>query len=79
MTRRCGMLCRVHNVSGRAVIQFPGNQVFGPPSIEPALRYIAIEPGIFEVGDLPALSTESKIVLVRQLILEGLLAQAPPA
>jgi hypothetical protein len=80
VTRRRGMLCHVTVVNGRTSIQFPGNQVFGPSSIAPALEYIAASPGPFAVGDLPGLSSTSRITLVRQLVLEGLLryVQQPP-
>jgi len=73
--RRPGMLCRVHVADGRSVIQFPGNQVFGPASISPALEYIAAAPGEFAVGDLPGLEHPSRIILVQQLVLEGLLTE----
>lgn len=76
VTRRSGMLCRVHRIGSSAAIQFPGNQVFGPPSVAAAFAYIAAAPGDFAVGDLPGLSDGSKITLVKQLILEGLLAEA---
>jgi len=73
VARRPGMLCRVQSMDGRVAIQFPGNQVLGPPSIAPALEYVAGARGDFAVGDLPGLSATSQITLVRQLVLEGLL------
>jgi hypothetical protein len=73
VARRPGMLCQVRVVDGRAVVQFPGNQVFGPPSIGPALEFIAAAPGAFAVGDLPGLTPASRVTLVKQLVLEGLL------
>jgi hypothetical protein len=73
VARRPGMLCQVRVVDGRAAIQFPGNQVFGPPSIGPALEFIAAAPGAFAVGDLPGLNPASRVTLVKQLVLEGLL------
>jgi ribosomal protein L16 Arg81 hydroxylase len=73
VARRPGMLCQVRFLDGRVAIQFPGNQVFGPPSIAPALEFIAAAREAFAVGDLPGLSPGSRITLVRQLVLEGLL------
>lgn len=73
VARRPGMLCRVESTNGRVAIQFPGNRVYGPRSIAPALEYIAGTNRDFAVGDLPGLSSGSQITLVRQLVLEGLL------
>ena len=73
VARRPGMICQVRPVGGRVAIQFPGNQVFGPPSIAPALEFIAAAQEAFAVGDLPGLSPGSRITLVKQLVLEGLL------
>ncbi len=73
VARRPGMLCQVHLFDGRVSIQFPGNQVFGPPAIAPALEYIAAARGAFAVGDLPGLNPASRITLVKQMVLEGLL------
>lgn len=64
-----GNLQGEHHVS----IQFPGHEVTGPTWLEPALRFIAqTEP--CAVHALPdSLSANSKLVLVRRLIREGLL------
>jgi hypothetical protein len=55
-------------------IEFPGRQVNGPAYLEPALRFIARTPA-FAVRDLPdTLSDNAKLVLVRRLVRDGLLA-----
>jgi hypothetical protein len=61
-------------------IQYPGNRIRGPRQIAPALRFIAAE-SRFAVRSLPDfLTRESKLVLVKRLAGEGLLAIAsrPP-
>ncbi|WP_369808551.1 MULTISPECIES: cupin domain-containing protein [unclassified Mycobacterium] len=74
--RRSGMTCSVSVSEGQACIQFPGNKVTGPLSIEPALNVIA-KMERFSVQDLPGfLTEEAKLVLVRRLVREGLLSIA---
>jgi len=72
--RRTGTL-RVFPRSPEVVtIEFPGRQVNGPAYLEPALRFIARTPA-FAVRDLPdTLSDNAKLVLVRRLVRDGLLA-----
>jgi ribosomal protein L16 Arg81 hydroxylase len=73
--KRKGMFCRVLELGNYASIQFPGNQVRGPSAIGRALRFIA-ENEQFMIRALPGLKDESKLVLVRRLIGEGLLFTA---
>lgn len=76
VARRVGMRCLVTMREGVADISFAGNSVSGPFLIDPALRYI-MECNQFRVKDLPdSLDAESKLVLIRRLIKEGLLSTA---
>jgi ribosomal protein L16 Arg81 hydroxylase len=86
VAKRQGMVCRVFkqpeiafhfmgDLQGekQVSIQFPGNEVTGPAWLEPAFRFIA-NTETFVVQALPdSLSHNSKLVLVRRLIREGLL------
>lgn len=73
VTKRQGMVCWIFKAEDQVSIQFPGNVVKSPVWVEPALRFIA-ETETFAVRALPdALSDNSKLVLVRRLIREGLL------
>lgn len=79
VVKRQGMMCRVFKSGAQVGIQFPGNQVFAPAQVEPILHFIA-ESEQFRVSALPdVLSERSKLVLVRRLIQEGLLAIVPTA
>jgi ribosomal protein L16 Arg81 hydroxylase len=71
--RRHGLDCTVRSADGRATIDFGFNSVVGPDSIREALGYISSNVE-FRVAELPdELSDQSKIVLARRLIHEGLL------
>lgn len=73
--KRHGGLCRIfsESESDSVSIHFPGNKVVGPKSIEPSLQFIA-DAREFSVDSLPdSLSDNSKLVLVRRLVKEGLL------
>ncbi|HEV3021175.1 MAG TPA: hypothetical protein VGX76_01860 [Pirellulales bacterium] len=71
---RAAHLCRVVENENGAAIEFPGNRIGGPPRIAPALRFVA-EATRFAVRELPdVLKDDAKIVLVRRLVREGLLA-----
>jgi hypothetical protein len=80
--RSAGVVCRVVEQGGGVTIQFPGNQVSGPVKIASALHFIA-RTQRFPVRALPDdLSADGKLVLVRRMLREGLLAvaaAAPPA
>jgi hypothetical protein len=72
--KRAGMLCHVARRERDVEIEFPGNRMSGPLSIEPALSFIARSSEAFSVADLPgSLSIESKLVLVKRAVREGLL------
>ena len=71
---RTGLTCMVHVENGRARIEFGRNCVYGPADIAPALGFIA-QSTRFRVEELPNdLSDNSKLVLVRRLVQEGLLS-----
>lgn len=56
------------------MIRFPGNSVSGPAAIAPALHFIS-RAERFLVRDLPdQLSDDSKILLTKRLVREGLIA-----
>lgn len=69
-------MCRVFQNEEGVAIEFPGNRVGGPHRIAAALRFIAGATR-FAVRALPDdLNAESKVVLARRLIREGLLTIA---
>ncbi|MEM8561620.1 MAG: cupin domain-containing protein [Pseudomonadota bacterium] len=89
--KRCGQVSLVERDEDRAWITFPRqsslgqlrsefpDSVFGPLSIEPALRFIASQNKPFRVDAMPgALSDSSKAVLAKRLLREGLLKSAKP-
>jgi ribosomal protein L16 Arg81 hydroxylase len=72
--RRSGMACFVTRTDRHARIWFAGSPIETPRAIEPALRFVA-ERQRFAPRDLPDCLTENgKLVLVRRLVREGLLA-----
>jgi hypothetical protein len=72
--RRTGLVRVLVRPDSVAIIQWPGRQMSGPAFIEPALRFIAATPR-FVVRELPDCLTEnSKPVLTRRLVKDGLLA-----
>jgi ribosomal protein L16 Arg81 hydroxylase len=73
--RRAGLACTVERAGDGASVEFATSVVRGPLSVLPALEFIRDHPS-FQVGELPGLSDNSRLVLVRRLIREGLLAQA---
>jgi hypothetical protein len=73
------MVCWIARAGDTVSIQFPGNEVRGPASIESALRFMVAAEG-FQVRALPdSLMDQSKLVLVRRLVHEGLLTIHPSA
>ncbi|MFL6236707.1 MAG: JmjC domain-containing protein [Thermoanaerobaculia bacterium] len=72
--RRRGLACIVETSEDKSAIRFGPNRVQGPAAIAPALEFLR-DRRRFKVADLPGdLSNESKVVLVRRLIREGLLS-----
>lgn len=73
LRKRNGTLCHVLKKEDSVSIYFAGNHVSAPIYVEPALRYIA-EIEEFCVNFIPGnISDESKLVLARRLVKEGLL------
>lgn len=73
VTRRGALVCRVGRDARAATIRFAANFVRGPAAIGPALEFVR-DSERFRVRELPGpLSAESKVMLVRRLIREGLL------
>ncbi|GAA2756902.1 cupin domain-containing protein [Actinopolymorpha rutila] len=74
LVRRADALCQVDTSDGTAVIRYPGNDLRGPASIGPALRFVASTGCAFRPGDLPGpLTAEAKLVLARRLTRDRLL------
>jgi hypothetical protein len=66
--RAPGALCRVVERDDWVGLEFPGNYVDGPPTIAPALHFIARTPR-FAVRDLPGnLALDGKRILVGRLV-----------
>lgn len=73
LERRRGLDCLVEVGETAARIRFASNEVRGPASIGPALRFVR-DTRRFTARELPGpLSEESKVVLARKLIHAGLL------
>jgi ribosomal protein L16 Arg81 hydroxylase len=71
--RRGFFVCHVVQNADSAIIKFAENHVKGPAAIGQALEFVR-DTHRFRVSDLPGpLGNESKVVLVRRLIKEGLL------
>lgn len=74
--RREHVLCRVEtSTDGRSTIVFGSRTVSGPPHLRRAMELIRDQPE-FRIGDLPGLDDQSRVVLTRRLIREGLLRRA---
>jgi hypothetical protein len=72
------VVCRVLREGETVAIEFPGNRVSGPARIGPALEFAA-RSSSFPVRELPGdFGDESKLVLARRLVREGLLRVARP-
>ena len=84
--RAPGLPCLVEGDTDRASIIFPRHSrrsparahqpqtIAGPGFIEPALRFVADANGPFRVGSLPGqMSDNSKVVLAKRLVRDGLL------
>ncbi|MEH2124094.1 cupin domain-containing protein [Nostoc sp.] len=74
VVKRQGMICTTVRKGDVVMIQFPQNRVEAPAYVEPAFRFIAESEAAFEIKSLPDFASDnSKIVLVRRLLKEGLL------
>lgn len=89
--RAPGLPCLVESDMDRASITFPRHSrrsparahqpqtIAGPGFIEPALRFVADADGPFRVGSLPGqMSDNSKVVLAKRLVRDGLLQVSSP-
>lgn len=76
--RRSGLDCRVVNSNNSMGIVFSGNEIRGPMSIKPALEFVR-DRRRFQVKELPHPDANSRIVLTRRLIREGLLRVESPS
>jgi bifunctional lysine-specific demethylase and histidyl-hydroxylase NO66 len=74
LSHREGVLCRTLEGPGHAGIQYSGGKIVGPAKIAPALRYIAANRR-FSASSLPGgLNDRERLVLLRRLVRDGLLA-----
>lgn len=67
-----GTVCHITREENEVNIEYPQNTVRGPVTIAPALHFIA-NAERFLVCDVPGLTDEGKLTLVRRLVKEGLL------
>jgi ribosomal protein L16 Arg81 hydroxylase len=73
LEKRAGSVCYVTLKGDEATLHFPGGYLSGPDWLEPALRFVA-DREQFTASELPVLADdESKLVLARRLVREGLL------
>lgn len=74
LSRRLGLDCQfLDSQNGAGVgISFAENEIRGPKSIGRALEFVC-DRRTFRVADLPGLDDQSKLVLARRLVREGLL------
>jgi bifunctional lysine-specific demethylase and histidyl-hydroxylase NO66 len=71
--RRPGVVCRLQPEDGRVALRLGDREVRLPGRLEPVLRWM-LDRHCFTVGDLAEqLDDESRIVLIRRLVREGLL------
>jgi bifunctional lysine-specific demethylase and histidyl-hydroxylase NO66 len=71
--RRAGSVCRLYRDGGRPVLQLGDRRLTFPGWVGPALDAL-LQRESFAVADLAAvLDPESRLVLVRRLVREGLL------
>lgn len=75
-SRRRWQHCQVKVSEQSALIQFGTGQMKGPASLAPALEYIR-DHSRFLIADLPGLTDDSKLVLVKRLVQDGLLRLVP--
>jgi hypothetical protein len=79
LEHRADQLCYIRINDGSVTLNFVGGGVSGPAWLEPAFRWI-VEAQRFVPADIPGeMSGESKLVLVRRLVTEGLLRRCKDA
>jgi ribosomal protein L16 Arg81 hydroxylase len=74
--RRSGLQCRVETNHALALLHFATNSLRGPLSLVPAFEFIR-DHSQFQIGALPGLTENGRMVLVRRAIREGLLSRLP--
>ncbi len=78
LERREGILCSVDHYEDKfSNIRFGARHVRGPARLRQAFDFIRDNPG-FRVSELPGLDDQSRLVIARRLIREGLLRFAEP-
>jgi ribosomal protein L16 Arg81 hydroxylase len=78
LERRPGMKCSVASSNEGVSIRFAHNEVRGPHTVAPIFEHVR-DHQRFRIADLPGpLSDDSKLVLGRRLVREGLLRRATP-
>jgi hypothetical protein len=75
---RAGLKHRVHTGADQLVLELPDRTISFPISVAAALRLL-LSGDTVTVGALPELDDESRLVLVRRLLMEGVLAPAGSA
>lgn len=79
LERRHGLSCRLEPAEGAVVLRFGPGQMKAPAALAPALAFVC-EQSRFRVRELPGgMSDESRLVLARRLVREGLLRAELPA
>jgi hypothetical protein len=78
LERREGILCAVDHYEDKfSNIRFGARHVRGPARLREAFDFIR-DHSRFKVSDLPGLDDQSRVVIARRLIREGLLRFAEP-
>ncbi len=78
LRRRPGSVCEVVERDGRLVVFLGDRELRMPPRLGPAMRSVARARGLRAADLAEHLDPESRLVLVRRLVREGLLHVAPP-
>ena len=78
LERRAGILCTVHHFEDKfSNIRFGTQHVRGPARLRHAFEFIR-DTDRFRVLEIPGLDDQSRLVIARRLIREGLLRFAEP-
>lgn len=75
LARRGTSPCSLREEGGRLIVLIGDRSLTMPARVRPAMEYVARVPGLTP-GELPGLDPESRLVLVRRLVREGLLQVA---